>query len=73
MLVIMMMMMRRRMIMIIIMMNCFAKWLTDKRRCTLFSARTMVDGSYHQKPPTHQEKDLNQSKTCVQTLSNEVV
>ena len=71
MLVIMMMMMMMRMIMIIIiMMNCFAKWLTDKRRCTLFSARTMVDGSYHHKPPTHQEKDLNQSKTCVQTLSN---
>ena len=70
MLVIMMMMMMRMIMIIIIMMNCFAKWLTDKRRCTLFSARTMVDGSYHHKPPTNQEKDLNQSKTCVQTLSN---
>ena len=61
------------MMMIMMMMNCFAEWLTEERRYTLFSAGTMVDGSHHQKPPTRQEKDLNLRRTCVQTLSNEVV
>ena len=44
--------------------------MVDRQKTLHLIFMTMVDGSYHHKPPTHQEKDLNQSKTCVQTLSN---